>query len=175
MEARGPVRWTMRGAVRGVALAGLMLLAGCLGLPDAGDTPGAVPQVEVAPLEEAPDGATATESTGADPSAPPDEDREPERAPEAEAEAGAEPETAPPPDPETLACRASGGQMVAGPSGFGRICIRPTPDSGRTCRSASDCSEACLARSRTCAPFTPLLGCHEILDRAGLQVLQCVE
>ena len=125
-----------------------------------GAAPETVPPVSVAVLDDGPDGSAGAPDADAD-------------LPGATAEAEAAPP--PPPDPATLACRAQGGQMQPGPSGQGRICVRPTPDSGRACTSAADCSEACLARSRTCAPFTPLMGCHDILDRAGRPLRQCIQ
>mgnify|MGYP000736834815 CR=1 FL=1 len=150
--------------LRATALAALVLLAGCLNLPaGSGNAPAAVPQVSVTTLD--------------DPAPEPSQDTDPARDAVAEGPAEPVPDAAPepPPDPATLACRASGGQMLPGPLGQGRVCVRPTGDSGRACASATDCSEACLARSRTCAPFTPLLGCHEILDRAGRPLRQCIQ
>ena len=53
------------------------------------------------------------------------------------------------------------------------ICYMPTSDANQFCRAASDCESVCLARSRTCAPTTPFLGCHEVLTEAGQRATQC--
>lgn len=79
------------------------------------------------------------------------------------------------PDPERAACERTGGRMVAGPGGFGRLCVQPTPDAGKACRASGDCSGHCLARGNVCAPLTPLLGCHDILLAGGERVTQCIE
>lgn len=101
-------------------------------------------------------------------------------APDGRAEAGsaeAEGEVPPPerPDPERDACTRKGGRMVAGPGGFGRLCVQPTPDAGKRCESAGDCTGHCLARGNVCAPLTPLMGCHDILLAGGERVTQCIE
>ena len=53
------------------------------------------------------------------------------------------------------------------------VCYLPTSDANQQCRAASDCESVCLARSRTCAPTTPFLGCHEVLTEAGQRATQC--
>lgn len=42
------------------------------------------------------------------------------------------------------------------------------------CQRASDCSTACLAKSHTCAPVSPLIGCQDLIDDQGRTVTQCV-
>ncbi len=71
-------------------------------------------------------------------------------------------------------CVRSGGTwgLRAGDSIF--ICFQPTRDANKTCSIASDCDGLCLARSRTCSPIKPFLGCHEILTEGGAQATQCV-
>lgn len=72
------------------------------------------------------------------------------------------------------ACTARGGRF--GPGGkAGLTCFTTPPDAGRQCRAAGDCSTACLARSGTCAPITPLFGCNEILTATGARVTQCID
>jgi hypothetical protein len=44
----------------------------------------------------------------------------------------------------------------------------------KSCSAASDCQSACLARSRSCAPVKPLLGCNEVLTNSGVAVTECV-
>ncbi|MGY6534588.1 MAG: hypothetical protein ACXIVG_04500 [Pararhodobacter sp.] len=73
------------------------------------------------------------------------------------------------------ACERDGGQLVQrGRSGI-YDCMRQTRDSGRRCTRETDCEGQCLARSGTCAPFTPLFGCHEVLDRGGSRVTICLQ
>jgi hypothetical protein len=76
---------------------------------------------------------------------------------------------------ERTACEKTGGRwgLRAGDSLF--VCYRNTPDAGKLCRSASDCDGLCLARSRTCTPFKPFLGCHEVLTEGGLPATLCLE
>lgn len=76
--------------------------------------------------------------------------------------------------PEELLCRASGGLWtVAGDSGA-FLCVKPTRDGGKACRKESDCDGQCLARSGSCAPYAPLYGCNEVLDRQGRRVTLCL-
>jgi hypothetical protein len=172
-------------ARRIAALAAALALSGCLVLPGAGTgpSPDAVPQgampaageVVASPLPP----ATA---------AAPQEGRAPDAVPSSSAsilaaDAGAgegaatAPETRPepPPDPATRACTRGGGRMVAGPGGFGRVCVTPTQDAGKPCRTSGDCSGHCLARGNVCAPITPLMGCHDILLAQGQRTTQCIE
>ena len=53
-------------------------------------------------------------------------------------------------------------------------CYLPTSDANEFCSAATDCESLCLARSRTCAPITPFLGCHEVLTDSGTRATQCV-
>ena len=75
---------------------------------------------------------------------------------------------------ERTACERTGGRwgLRAGDSLF--VCYRNTPDAGKLCRVATDCTGLCLARSRTCSPIKPFLGCHEVLTDAGLPATLCV-
>ena len=70
-------------------------------------------------------------------------------------------------------CEGKGGQWAR--QGKMEYCITRTTDAGKSCRAASDCAGECLARSRTCAPAKPLLGCNAVLNDAGIEVSQCVE
>lgn len=71
-------------------------------------------------------------------------------------------------------CIRKGGEFVPGRSG-GFLCMSVPRDAGNSCNSANDCESECLARSRTCAPVKPLLGCNDILTGSGVAVRQCVE
>ena len=74
---------------------------------------------------------------------------------------------------QRLSCERDGGRwgLRAGESLF--VCFRNTRDANRSCGKDSDCEGFCLARSRTCAPVTPFLGCHEILTEGGQRATQC--
>ena len=71
-------------------------------------------------------------------------------------------------------CERKGGRYGDGPNGSMACFVTPR-DAGKQCRTASDCESACLARSGTCAPVSPLLGCNEIFNEAGIRVTQCVQ
>lgn len=77
--------------------------------------------------------------------------------------------------PSHLACEKSGGSFVV----FGRsgtmTCQKPTRDGGKQCKRESDCDGVCLARSNTCAPVKPLLGCQSILQNDGRRVELCID
>lgn len=98
--------------------------------------------------------------------------------------AACQPQPAPEPgeasyDPGALArrqaqCEASGGRW--GKGGIGAfLCYRDTRDAGKQCSRESDCEGLCLARSRSCAPVTPLLGCNEVLTEDGRPATICVD
>lgn len=71
-------------------------------------------------------------------------------------------------------CVRQGGTW--GPAGkAGETCTKLTRDSGKQCDAQSDCEGYCLARSRSCAPFTPMFGCNEILQDNGVQVTLCID
>ena len=75
---------------------------------------------------------------------------------------------------ERQRCERSGGRwgLRAGDALF--VCFRETRDANQSCKIASDCEGLCLARSRTCSPIEPFLGCHEILTEGGGRATQCV-
>lgn len=73
------------------------------------------------------------------------------------------------------ACIKSGGNYIRQGSGDAFYCLNATRDAGKTCSASSDCQSGCLARSRTCAPVKPLLGCNAVLTGEGMEVMQCVE
>jgi len=83
-----------------------------------------------------------------------------------------------PPAPKSadqVLCEKTGGQWaVAGKSGA-FSCIKPTRDGGKSCTKKGDCQGMCLARSGTCAPFMPLFGCNEILEKDGRRVTLCID
>jgi len=73
------------------------------------------------------------------------------------------------------ACLRDGGRFSKGPAPDTFVCFRTPRDAGKYCRASTDCSTECLARSRTCAPVTPLLGCNEVLTENGGRVTLCKE
>lgn len=84
----------------------------------------------------------------------------------------------PPPPPKSaaqLACEAKGGKWGRAGATSAMTCFTPTRDAGKSCRRESDCSTLCLARSRTCAPVTPLFGCHPVLQDDGREVTLCTD
>ncbi len=70
-------------------------------------------------------------------------------------------------------CEGQGGDWVASRDGL--ICQRRPKDGGKACRTGADCEGVCLARSMTCAPVVPLLGCNEVVTASGLRVTECVD
>lgn len=56
-----------------------------------------------------------------------------------------------------------------------RTCLRQTRDGGTSCSDKDQCDGQCLARSRTCAPFDPLLGCNDVLQDNGATVTLCID
>lgn len=73
-----------------------------------------------------------------------------------------------------LTCEKAGGSWAKTGSGFSS-CVWSTKDSGKRCTASSQCKGQCLARSGTCAPFTPLFGCNEILDDSGRRMTECLQ
>lgn len=95
-----------------------------------------------------------------------------------EAEVAAEAvEVAPPPPPKSdrqIACERKRGTWADTGGGL-MICIVPTRDGGKRCTRESQCEGLCLARSQTCAPVDPLMGCNEILQDNGTRATLCIE
>ncbi len=72
-------------------------------------------------------------------------------------------------------CEADGGIWSRAGAEGAFACFRRTPDAGKRCTSAGDCSGACLARSGTCAPLDPLIGCEEVLTASGARAMLCLD
>ena len=72
-------------------------------------------------------------------------------------------------------CLRDGGSWQPRANSGAMVCVRTPPDAGRSCQSARDCSGQCLARSRTCAPVTPLFGCNDVLDSSGRASTLCLQ
>lgn len=73
-----------------------------------------------------------------------------------------------------LACEKRGGRWSVAGGGTAAFCQSPTRDAGKSCRRSTDCEGYCLNKSGTCAPVTPMLGCHDILNEAGRMLTQCI-
>jgi hypothetical protein len=148
-----------------------LLLSGCLPTLERAADPS--PEITVTVLADAPG-----EADDAPAPAQADDAEPPEPAPpaaEPHAPAADLPRLPPALAAEQRACAARGG--VLRPRGTGGLwaCIRVTRDAGRPCATGADCEGSCLARSRTCTPFEPLFGCHDVLDRAGRLQTLCRE
>ena len=65
------------------------------------------------------------------------------------------------------------GTVVIGMAG--PTCAKPTPDAGKACTKASDCSGTCLGETMTCSTMTPMFGCYEVVMEDGQKVGLCVD
>jgi hypothetical protein len=52
-------------------------------------------------------------------------------------------------------------------------CILQTGEGTKSCTSGRDCKGECLAASKTCSPFEPLVGCTEVISDGGLLQKLC--
>lgn len=159
--------------MRLLLLAAFVLLAGCAGLQNPfkrglqdGDTPAAVEQVEPGAADLA-----DTDDTDADATDP---------APVAEPSVVGEPEAAVAPErPDANAivraqCLAKNGNFSRTKAGA-FVCVTRTGDSGKVCSAAGQCEGACLARSGTCSPVVPLIGCNDIVTNNGNMATVCID
>ncbi|MFN4153114.1 MAG: hypothetical protein ACK4HF_00530 [Paracoccaceae bacterium] len=163
------------------------LLAGCLALPGAGargraepavaqDSPITGGEIAVTSLDAPAAGAAQTPPVVVEEEEPAALSPVPDTMPQADgAPASAEPVA--PPVVKTaahLACEKRGGRWTLAGGGTAAFCQTPTRDAGKSCRKSTDCTGYCLDKSGTCAPVTPMLGCHDILDEAGRMLTQCI-
>lgn len=175
----------------GAALALVAVLAGC-GAQQAAMVPADAEAVSLEGWVVAPDKAPPPRSARravaeeASPPAPAPEagaEAEAESLPEpgtpeaAEAEPAAEPEAMPVvvKSPEQIACERKGGRYAPWGKSTAMVCFTTPRDAGKACRKSTDCTAGCLARSRTCAPMTPIYGCTELLNDLGGRVTECLE
>lgn len=170
--------------MRFVWVLAVMMLAACV--PGQGPSgpktnPLATDSIETtsldAPTDVAPKSETAP-SVSPDPQtspAPPDE--APKAEPEATEEVAAPPPAPPPPpsSPEEARCLKSGGTWATAGESGAKACVKLTRDAGKACTRQSQCEGYCLARSRTCAPITPMFGCNDILQDDGREVTLCLD
>lgn len=99
----------------------------------------------------------------------------PERPPTEPALAEVPPEPTVQKSRQQALCEKTGGSWVNAGETSLKTCVKRTRDAGKQCRKQTDCSSACLARSGTCAPVKPLLGCNEILQKDGSRVMLCLD
>ena len=78
-------------------------------------------------------------------------------------------------DAERADCVARGGKVATGGMLGSEQCFRPTPDAGKACKKASDCSGACLGETMTCSAVTPMFGCFEVVMEDGQKAGLCVD
>ena len=153
-----------------LAIIAAVLLVGCADMPnpfkkkDAGveqvNDPDAV---QSATLDVVPE---AEPKPDADPTPEPGE-------PEPEEVAEPKPEA---PDANAAArakCVGGGGNFTKASGGF--ICVNRTRDANKSCTSSNQCQGACLARSGTCSPVVPLVGCHDIITDNGGMATLCID
>ncbi len=76
---------------------------------------------------------------------------------------------------QRAACEQSGGRFGKGGLSGAFVCYQDTGEVNKSCSSSNDCAGYCLARSRTCAPITPMFGCQEVLGRLGATSTLCLE
>lgn len=76
---------------------------------------------------------------------------------------------------QELTCLAEGGRWGEGSRPGIFVCYRNTEDAGKACTRDGDCQGFCLARSKSCAPVTPLLGCNDVLGASGARSTVCVD
>jgi hypothetical protein len=178
----------MRRAVLTLALALPLLVACQLSLPGR-ERPVAAPadvtggtitttSLDAVPAPDAAEVAPAESGTAAAAQTPAEAPIPAEEAAEAAVDAGAEapaPPPAPAKSPLQMACEEDGGIWARAGDGGGMACVRTTRDSGKQCRSKTDCEGECLARSRTCAPVQPLFGCNAVLMDNGAEVNLCID
>ncbi len=96
---------------------------------------------------------------------------------EAVVEGAAAAQPAPPKAPKSaaqIACERKRGSWATTGAGL-NTCVRPTRDGDKSCTRESQCEGLCLARSGTCSPVVPLLGCNEILQDNGVRATLCIE
>jgi hypothetical protein len=145
-------------------------------------TPNAVigSAIEVTALDSPPPAAAsaaptvgpATAAVEAAPAQPAPAEPLPAAAPQPEAVVEA---LAAPKSEQQIACERRKGRWSPTGKGDLRVCVFTTRDGGKQCTRESQCDGVCLARSGTCAPVKPLLGCNEILQDNGARVTLCIE
>jgi len=73
------------------------------------------------------------------------------------------------------ACLDRGGRYAQGGLSGTFVCYEDTKDANKACTKSTQCEGYCLARSNTCTPIVPLIGCHEVLNSVGARSTVCLE
>lgn len=71
-------------------------------------------------------------------------------------------------------CSKDGGRWGPLPGRQSFTCFQELSDANKSCSRATDCQGMCLARSRTCTPFKPFFGCHEVFSSGGARQTRCI-
>lgn len=74
-----------------------------------------------------------------------------------------------------MACEKRGDLWAKLPNSQAQTCVKRTKDAGKSCKTSKECDGECLARSGTCAPYTPLFGCNDILQDDGRRMTLCLD
>lgn len=162
---------------RAVAAVAVLLLAGCVGF---GAKDGVGPSGTGAGMAPKPNPmlAEAISTTTLD-AAPTPQSPAPTKAPAASPESTPAPDqSAPPPDPqspEEVKCLKAGHAWASTGTGGAMACVKRTKDGGKACTRQTQCEGYCLARSRSCAPITPMFGCNDILQADGSEATLCLD
>ena len=144
------------------------------GVPKAGapKAAAALPEPVAGQVDASLDAITAAGRTGPADEAAKAKPRAPEEA--AQTDEGPPP-AADPQSPEEVRCLKSGGLWATAGDTGAKTCVRRTRDGGKACSKQTQCEGLCLARSRSCAPITPMFGCNEILQADGREVTLCLD
>lgn len=165
--------------ITGAAISVQSLDAPKAALPKAGASKAAaaLPEPVAGQVDASLDAITAAGRTG-----PADEEAKakPQAPEEAADKEAAQTDDGPPPaadpqSPEEIRCLKSGGLWATAGDTGAKACVRRTRDGGKACSKQTQCEGLCLARSRSCAPITPMFGCNEILQADGREVTLCLD
>ena len=72
-------------------------------------------------------------------------------------------------------CEERGGRWGAGGKAANLVCYMTPEDANTFCSVDTDCEGFCLARSRSCAPVTPMFGCNDVLNARGAMQTVCID
>ena len=153
------------------------LLMGCDGALPIGGT-AAEPAAVVDPLEPPKPQRSEEPEETAPPNPQPNPETETvplgELTPRPEIQPITTPEEPPENTAERLACTKKKGILTKTPAGF-YLCVQNTGQGQKACTSSNQCDGVCLARSGTCSPFNPLIGCNEIITSGGGMATLCID
>ena len=75
---------------------------------------------------------------------------------------------------QQVLCEKAGGQWATAGDTGANLCVRRMKDAGKHCSTKTDCQGQCLARSQTCSPIDPMIGCNDVLEKDGRMVTLCL-